>query len=161
MVSLLVAISENNVIGKDNQLIWHLPEDLKFFKRVTLGHHIIMGRKTFESIGRVLPGRTSVIITRNKSYKAPEDCIVVNSLSEALEMAKNDEEAFVIGGGEIFKEAIPISDKVYLTIIHEHFEGDTFFPKLNLEEWKEVKNERHQPDEKNKYHYSFLEFVRK
>lgn len=159
-ISLLVAISENNVIGKDNKLIWHLPADLKLFKDLTLGHHIIMGRKTFDSIGKPLPGRTSVIITRNKDYEMP-GCIIVNSLDQAISAARNDDEIFIIGGGEIFKDAMKVADKLYLTIVHEYFEGDTFFPAIDMNNWTELKRQKHLPDEKNKYSYSFCEFVRK
>jgi dihydrofolate reductase len=159
--SMIVAVSENNVIGKDNKLIWHLPADLKFFKSLTMGHSIIMGRKTFESIGKPLPGRTSIIITRNKGYEAPEGCLVCYSLSEALKTAETnkDTEAFVIGGAEIFKQAEAECDKIYYTEIKASFEGDTFFH-IDKSSWKEVKREDHLRDEKNVYDYSFVEYVR-
>jgi dihydrofolate reductase len=160
--SMIVAVSENDVIGKDNQLIWHLPADLKFFKNLTMGHNIIMGRKTFESIGKALPGRTSVIITRNKNYTAPEGCLVSNSLEEALRLAEknNDTEAFIIGGAEIFKQAEDLCDKIYFTEVKASFDGDTFFH-INKSTWKEIKREDHLKDEKNKFDYSFVEYVRK
>ena len=153
-ISLIVAVAENNVIGKNNQLAWHLPADLKLFKNLTTGHHIIMGRKTYESIGKPLPNRISVIITRQENYKA-EGCLVIKSLQDAIEISKNDEEVFIIGGAEIFREAIPIADKIYLTRIHHSFEGDTFFQELDQNAWEETKRIDFNPDEKNKYPYSF------
>ena len=158
--SFVVAVSNNNVIGKDNKLPWHLPADLKFFKRLTTGHHIIMGRKTFESFGKPLPDRTSVVITRQKKYH-PEGCVVVHSLEEALKIASDEKEALIIGGAEIFKQAMPIADRIYLTRIKENFEGDTFFPELNKEEWILKEKKDFEPDEKNKYAYSFCIYERK
>jgi dihydrofolate reductase len=160
--SIIVAVSENLVIGKDNKLIWHLPADLKFFKFLTMGHSIIMGRKTFDSIGKALPGRTSLIITRNKNYQAPEGCIVCHSLQEALERTEKmrETEAFIIGGSEIFKDAEELADKIYYTEVKETFEGDAFF-NFDKNKWKEVKREEHSKDEKNKYDYAFVEYVRK
>lgn len=160
-VSLIVAVSENGVIGKDNDLIWHLPKDMKFFKDTTQGHHVIMGRKNFESIPhkfRPLPNRTNIIVTRQTGYVA-EDCIVVNSVEESIEVAKRngDTEPFVIGGGEIYKVALEnnLIDRIYLTRIHYTFKGDTFFPNLS-EDWKVLAREDCKADEKNKYDYSFL-----
>jgi dihydrofolate reductase len=158
-LSIIVALSENNVVGINNQLPWHLSADLKRLKSITMGHHLIMGRKTFESVGRPLPGRTNVVVTRNKDYKA-EGIVVVSSLKEALEKAKDDSEAFIFGGGEIFKEGLPMVNKIYMTKIHESFIGDTFFPDLNKGEWKETLREEHQPDEKNQYRYSFINLER-
>src|SRR4051812_577515 len=158
-ISLIFAASENNVIGKNNQLPWHLPADLKFFKNTTTGHHIIMGRKTYESVGRPLPNRTNVIITRDAGYKA-EGCVVVKSLDEALKVSAGDNEIFITGGGEIFKQAIHLANKIYFTKIHHSFEGDAFAPAIDYKIWKEAKREDFQPDEKNKYAYSFIEFVR-
>jgi len=158
-VSLIVAVSENHVIGKDNSLIWHLPEDMKFFKKTTLGHFVIMGRKNFESIPqkyRPLPDRTNVIITRQTSYES-EGCMIVNSIGEALNKAKEaqDTEAFIIGGGEIYRLALEnnLVDRIYLTRVHEKFDGDTFFPKLK-DDWKLMSSEKHH-DEKHIYSYSF------
>jgi dihydrofolate reductase len=156
-LSIIVALSENNVVGANNQLPWHLSADLKRLKALTMGHHLIMGRKTYESIGRPLPGRKNVIITRNKNYKA-EGCIVVTSLKEGLEVAKKDSEAFIFGGGEVFKEALPRVTKIYMTRIHQSFNGDTYFPHLDRREWHEVSREDHQPDEVNKYSYSFITY---
>jgi dihydrofolate reductase len=158
-LSIIVALSENNVVGVNNQLPWHLSADLKRLKVLTMGHHLIMGRKTFESIGRPLPGRTNVIITRNKDYKA-DGCIVVTSLKEALEVSKSDAEAFIFGGGEVFREALPLVNKIYMTRIHHNFNGDTVFPELRKSEWKEVFREDHEPDEKNNYSYSFINLER-
>jgi dihydrofolate reductase len=158
-LSIIVALSENNVVGINNQLPWHLSADLKRLKSITMGHHLIMGRKTFESIGKPLPGRTNVIITHNKEYKA-EGAVVVSSVKEALETAKNDSEAFIFGGGEVFKETLPMVNKIYMTKIHQTFNGDTFFPELKSNEWKETFREEHQPDEKNQYRYSFINLER-
>lgn len=159
LVSIIVAIAENNVIGKDNKLVWHLPKDLKHFKETTSGHFIIMGRKTYESNGRPLPNRTNVIITKDKNYKA-EGCKIVHSLNEALDFAKNESEVFIIGGGEIYKQAMPIADRIYLTKVHQPFEGDTFFPEINMKEWSELNRQYFEPDERNKYPFSIITLVR-
>lgn len=155
-ISIIVAAAENNVIGKDNDMPWRLSADLKRFKKLTMGHHIIMGRKTFESIGKPLPGRTSVIITRNKDYKQ-DGCIVVHSLQEALQTI-SDEEVFIIGGGEIYNIAFPMANKLYLTRVHVSLEGDTCIPEVD-ETWKEVEREDFQKDEKNQYDYSFIDYA--
>lgn len=160
IISMIVAASENNAIGKDNKLIWHLPADLKLFKTLTMGHHMIMGRKTYESIGKALPGRVSIVISRQEFYKA-EDCFVVHSLEEALNKASGDSEVFIIGGDAIFKSALPIVDKVYLTRVHATFEADTFFPELSAESWELLESTPFKADEKNKYDYSFQVFSRK
>lgn len=161
MIAIVVAVAENNVIGKDNQLIWHLPADLKHFKQITMGHPILMGRKTYESIGKPLPGRTSIIITRQEDYKA-EGCVVVNSVEEAIKEAKQlDEQAHIIGGAEIYKQSLHLTDTIYLTRIHHSFDGDTYFPEIKEEEWEAVSEEHHEPDEKNKYSYSFIKLTRK
>ncbi len=154
-ISIIVAISENNVIGKDNTLIWHMSSDLKRFKMLTMNHHIIMGRKTFEPIGKPLPGRISIIISKQKNYQV-EGCIVVNSLEEAIEKAKNDTEIFIIGGASIYKEAMDYANKIYLTEIHHSFEGDTFFPKIEPEKWIVKDKEDFEADEKNPYPHSFM-----
>jgi len=155
MISIIVAVAENNVIGKDNDLIWHLPKDMKHFKETTTGHFIIMGRKTFESNGRPLPNRTNVIVTRDKDFKA-EGCVVVYSLEEALKLAKDDPEAFIIGGGVIYKIALSLADRIYLTKIHQSFEGDTYFPELDMNEWAEISCQDFESDEKNKYPFSII-----
>jgi dihydrofolate reductase len=164
-VSLIVAVANNGVIGKDNDLIWHLPNDMKFFKQTTTAHHVIMGRKNFESIPerfRPLPNRTNVIITRNSDYKA-EGCVVVNSVEQALEVAKQngDTQPFIIGGGQIYKLALEnnLVDKIYLTKVHQNFDGDTFFPELN-NEWKEVNKTVNKADEKHAYDYDFITLER-
>jgi len=155
MISIIVAVAEHNVIGKDNKLIWHLPKDLKHFKETTTGHFVIQGRKTYESFGKPLPNRTNVIITRDKNYKA-EGCIVVNSLQEALDIAINEKEVFIIGGGKIYEQAMSIADRIYLTKVHHSFEGDTFFPEINIKEWAEKSRQDYNPDEKNKYPFSII-----
>jgi dihydrofolate reductase len=162
-VSLIVAVSENGVIGKDNDLIWHLPNDMRFFKETTMGHHVIMGRKNFESIPhkyRPLPNRTNIIVTRQTDYKA-EGCVVVNSVDAALEIAKNngEKESFIIGGGQIYKLALEAKmiDKIYLTKVHHSFDGDAFFPELD-NSWKEVERIDCKADEKHAHDYCFLTF---
>ena len=157
--TIIAAIGQNNELGKDNNLIWHLPADLKRFKQLTTGHHIIMGRKTFESIGIPLPNRTTVIITRDKNYKV-NNCIVVNSLEEALEVAKKDPTPFIIGGAQIYNQALKKAEKLEITYVHGEFEADVFFPKIDLTIWKEVHRELHKKEDKNKYDYSFVTYQR-
>ncbi len=156
---MIAAAAENNALGKENDLVWHLPDDFKRFKKLTTGHHIIMGRKTFESFPQPLPNRTHIIITRNKDYKA-KGAVVVHSLERALEIAKNDPQPFIIGGGEIYKQALPFSDKIELTRVHSDFEADTFFPEIDESEWKLVKKEFHTTDEKHKYAFTYLTYER-
>ena len=165
-VSLIVAVSENGVIGKANDLIWHLPKDMKFFKKTTLGHHVIMGRKNFESIPhkfRPLRNRINIIITTQVDYLA-KDCITVNSVEDALEIARQngDKEPFIIGGGQIYKIALEkdLVDRIYLTKVHHSFDGDTFFPELT-EKWEETKRMNCKIDENHAYNYSFLTFEKK
>lgn len=160
MITIIAAIATNYALGKDNQLIWHLPADLKRFKKVTLGHHIIMGRKTFESLGKPLPNRTTIIITRNKDY-TQKDCIVVNSLDEAIIAAKEDENPYILGGAEIYKQALAIADKLDLTFVHHNFEADAFFPEIDTTIWEETSREDFKKDESNKYDYSFVTYLRK
>ena len=164
-VSLIVAVAENGVIGKDNDLVWYLPKDIRFFKETTMGHYVIMGRKNFESIPhkyRPLPNRTNIIITRQSEYKA-EECIVVNSVETALKIAKNngDIEPFIIGGGQIYRIAIEknLVDKIYLTKIHHSFKGDTFFPELSSD-WRETNKIENKADDKHKYNYDFITLER-
>jgi dihydrofolate reductase len=157
--SILVAVSENGVIGKDNNLVWHLPVDLKFFKEKTSGHHIIMGRKTHESVGRPLPNRVNIVISRSADYKA-DGCIVVQSLKEAIDTVVDDSEAFICGGAEIYKQALDVADRMYLTRVHNEFEGDTFFPEFDTKVWIEKERVRVDPDEKNKYSCSFITYER-
>lgn len=160
-LTIIVAAAENNAIGKGNELIWHLKNDLKRFKRLTSGHHIIMGRKTFESFPKPLPNRTHVVISRQANYQAPEGIIVVNSLEKAIEVAKNDSQPFIIGGGQIYEQAMPVADKLELTRVHAEFEADTFFPDVDASIWKEVENEFHAKDKEHDYEFSFITYVRK
>ena len=157
MIKIVVAVSKNWVIVNNNTLIWKLPNDLKRFKEITTGGSVVMGRKTYESIGRPLPNRRNIIITRDLNYHI-EDCEVVNSVEEALLLTNND--CFIIGGGEIYKQSLPITDVIYLTRIDEEFEGDTYFPELNKNDWFESLNESFEPDEKNKHKYSFIKYER-
>lgn len=159
MVTIIAAIGENNALGKDNDLIWHLPADLKRFKKLTSGHHILMGRNTFESIGKPLPNRTTIIITRNKNYNQ-EGCKVAFSLEKAIEMAKLDDEIFIIGGAQIYKQAIEnnLVDQLDITIVHQKFEADVFFPEIDKKVWKETFREDFKADKKNDYDYSFLKY---
>ncbi|HLU81488.1 MAG TPA: dihydrofolate reductase [Flavobacteriaceae bacterium] len=161
MITIIVAKSENNVIGNENQLIWHLSGDLKRFKALTTGHPIIMGRKTYESIGKPLPNRTNIVITRNKDWN-PEGVLVVNSLHEAIEKGKEiDEEIFIIGGGNIYEQAMDWADALEVTEVHQTFEGDTKFPEIDSSIWKEIAREDFGKDEKNEFDYSFVRFERK
>ena len=160
MLTLIAATSTNNALGKDNQLVWHLPDDFKRFKALTSEHYIIMGRKTFESFPKPLPNRTHVIITRNKSYEAPEGCMVVSSLEEAIKVCPKNEEIFIIGGGEIYKQSINMADKVELTRVHTTVEADTFFPEINPEHWNLVFEEQHPKDEKHAFDFTFQTFIK-
>ncbi len=143
-ISIIVAVSKNNVIGAKNKLLWHIPEDLKRFKSLTTGHHILMGQKTFESIGKVLPNRTNLILSGDKDLNIPE-AFVFSSVKKALDFAKtrSEKELFVIGGGIVYKELLPLTSKIYMTSVIEQFEGDTYFPTIDLNEWTEVFNEKH------------------
>ncbi len=146
MISIIVAMSENRVIGRSGDLPWHLPADLKRFKALTTGHSIIMGRKTFDSIGRPLPNRTSIVITRNADYR-PEGIIVVDCLDEALKRSEAGKQVFIIGGGEIYRLALPRADRLYITMVHAMVEGDTFFPELLESEWELIGSDRHEADQ--------------
>ena len=152
MIKIIVAISKNRVIGDSNKLIWHLPADLKRFKEVTGGHSIVMGRKTYQSIGKPLPNRRNIIITRDENYEV-DGCEVVNSIEEALLLTNSD--CFIIGGGEIYKQTLHIADQIYLTQVDEEFDGDTTFPELSAH-WYVSKKEDFEADEKNPYNYSFI-----
>ncbi|MFT7614066.1 MAG: dihydrofolate reductase [Parvicellaceae bacterium] len=160
IVSLIAAVAENSVIGKDNDLIWHIPADLKFFKDTTAGHHVIMGRRNYDSIPdkyRPLPGRTNVIVTRNLDFKA-ENCLVFHTLKEAIEnaIAEGDQEPFVIGGGQIYKLSLEegLVDRMYLSHVHGTFEGDTFFPDFKDEEWNVVSSKKTEADDRNPYAFT-------
>jgi dihydrofolate reductase len=161
LISLIAAVAENGVIGKDNKLPWHLPADLQFFKKTTLGHPIIMGRKNFESIGKVLPGRTNIILTRNQNFKTPEGCVKTHSLKAAFDVAENTatDECFVIGGAEIYKEALPFCQKLYITRVHGIFEGNAFMPEYE-KDFRKISNVSNNPDERNKYAYDFTVWER-
>lgn len=154
-VSLIAAMAENRVIGVHNTLPWRLPADLQHFRQLTSGHHVIMGRRNYESIGKPLPDRTNIVITRNTSYRAP-GCVIVHSLEGAFAAVQNDPEIFVIGGAEIYRQALARADRLYLTHVHAHIIGDTFFPEFDSEEWKEVDRKAHPLDEKNPHAYTFL-----
>src|ERR1700744_4386005 len=154
IVSIIVAIGENNAIGKNNQLLWHLPADLKHFKNKTAGHTIIMGRKTFDSLGKPLPNRRNIVVTR-QDITIP-GCEVVKSIDEAIALCKGEDEVFIGGGAEIYRQAMEKTDRIYLTIVHRSFEADTFFPEIDYREWKETSHEDHQADEKNNIPYSFI-----
>ncbi len=160
MIIQIAAAAENNALGKDNKLVWHLPNDFKRFKEITSGHYIILGRKTFESFPKPLPNRTHVIITRNKNYKA-EGCIIVNSLEEALNKVPKNQDAYIIGGAEIYKQSINITDKIELTRVHTTCQADAFFPEINLNDWKLIFEEMHTKDEKHNFDYTFQTFIKK
>ena len=162
--TIIVARADNRVIGRDNQLIWKMPNDLKFFKEKTSGHFVIMGRKSYESLGKPLPNRLNIVITRNTSY-AVEGALVVHSLQEALKLAENQKqkEVFILGGGEIYKQAFEkeLVDKMYITEIKDSFEGDTYFPEYNKDEWREINREEYQADHLNPHDYAFVTLERK
>ena len=160
MITLIAAVAENNALGKDNQLLWHLPDDFKRFKTITSSHYIILGRKTFESFPKPLPNRTHVIISRQKNYQ-PEGCIVVDSLQKALAVCPKEEETFIIGGGEIYRQSIEIADKLDITKVHQSFEADTYFPEIDLNEWQLVASELHLKDDKHLFDFSFQTYLRK
>ena len=157
-VSIIVAIGENHAIGKNNQLLWHMPNDLKHFKDITSGRTIIMGRKTFDSVGKPLPRRRNIVVTR-QDITIP-GCEVVKSVEDGLALCKDEDEVFIGGGAEIYKLAMHLTDRIYLTIIHKSFDADTFFPEIDKTEWKEVKQEDFEPDEKNPLPYSFITLER-
>ena len=158
---IMAAIAENNVIGKNNDLIWHLPADLRFFKQTTKGHTLIMGRKTFESLANPLPHRDSWVVSRNKGYSA-DGITTFQSIDDAVIAGekKGLETVFILGGGEIYRQSMDIADKLVITEVHETFEGDTFFPKIDKSIWEEVSREEHKADEKNKYDFAFVEYLK-
>ena len=158
-ITIIAAIGKNRELGKDNDLLWHLPNDLKRFKKVTKDHTVIMGRKTFESLGKALPHRTNIIITRNKNYTA-ENCTVVNSLAEALQKVNNDN-PFILGGAEIYAQSMDIADTLDLTLVYASFEADAFFPEIDTTIWKEVYREDHKADEQHPYNYSFVTYKKR
>jgi dihydrofolate reductase len=159
-ISLIVAMAKNRVIGKNNTLPWHLPADLKHFKALTMGHHIVMGRKTYESIGKPLPGRTAVVVTRNAEYAIP-GVTVVNSIETAISACGSDDEIFVIGGAELYRQVIGFADRIYLTEIDADISGDAHFTGFDHKLWDEIGRESHSPDEKNHYSFDFVVYDKK
>ena len=159
-LTIIVAMSENRVIGRDGDLPWRLPEDLKRFKRLTTGHHVIMGRKTFETLGRPLPNRTNIVITRRQDFAPFSDIRVAHSLEEALGMSESDVEPFVLGGGEIYTLALPHADRLELTVVHATIPGDTYFPEYDENDWTLVADDRHEVDGNHEYAFSFRTFQR-
>ena len=159
-LTLIAAAGENDAIGKDNELVWHLSDDLKRFKRLTSGHCIIMGRKTFETFEKPLPNRKHIVITRQQNYQVPEGVVVVHNLNAAFDAARADDQAFVIGGGEIYKQAMPFASIIEVTRVHESFDADAFFPKINTSIWKEVQNTFHPKDAEHEYSFTFLTYER-
>ncbi len=159
---IMAAKASNNIIGKDNTLVWHLPADLKFFKQTTKGHTLIMGRKTFESLANPLPHRDSWVVTRNKDYQR-EGISVYHSLENAIEAGekKGLDTVFILGGGEIYRQSMDIADKLIITEVHHEFEGDTYFPDIDKQKWEEVSREEYKADEKNKYDFAFVQYQRK
>lgn len=154
-------MAENRVIGRDGAVPWHLPVDMRHFKALTTGHTVIMGRKTFESLGRPLPNRRNVVLTRDPAYRAPAGVVVVHTLDAALAAAEADSEVFVAGGEGIYRLALPRADRLYLTVVHARIEGDTFFPEFDVAEWKLVREERHEPDDRHEHPFSFRLYERR
>lgn len=152
-------MAKNRVIGAKGRIPWYLPNELKLFKSLTMGHHIVMGRKTYESINRLLPGRTTVIVTRQRDYIVP-GAIVVHSVKEALNACRGDEEIIVIGGADLFRETLPIADRLYLTVVDAEPEGDTFMPEIDMSEWRETSPQSFEPDEKHPHAYRFAVYDR-
>ncbi|KAF2507887.1 dihydrofolate reductase [Flavobacterium zhairuonense] len=160
MIIMIAAVAENNALGKNNDLVWHLPNDFKRFKSLTTNHYIIMGRKTFESFPKPLPNRTHVIITRQTDYQ-PEGCIVVDSIEKAIAVCPENEDSYIIGGGEIYNLAMPYADIIEITKVHHIFDADTFFPKINENEWMLVESEENFKDDKHLYDYTYQTYIRK
>ncbi|MGA2418163.1 MAG: dihydrofolate reductase [Candidatus Staskawiczbacteria bacterium] len=161
ILSMISAMAENRVIGNKNTLPWHMPADFKYFKEATLGKTIVIGLNTFKSIGeKALPKRKNIILNNDQKYIPPEGCFVAHSIEELLKMTKNEPEVMICGGASVYKQFLPLAQRLYLTEIHANPEGDTYFPEINLSEWKEVKRVDNKADEKNKYDYSFVIFER-
>lgn len=160
MLTIIAAAGENNALGKENDLVWHLPDDFKRFKELTSGHHIIMGRKTFESFPKPLPKRTHLVITRKDNYKK-EGIIVVHSIERAIEFSNEDPQTFIIGGGEIYKMGLELADRIELTRVHGTFEADTFFPEIDESKWDLVSKVFHDKDEKHDFAFTYLTYDRK
>lgn len=162
MLSIIAAISDNNVIGKDNKLVWHLPEDLKRFKKLTTGHTIIMGRRTFESLGKILPNRKHIVLTRDNDYCIKDENVeIVHDIEKLEKYINSEEENFVIGGAIVYRQLMPKVEKMYITRIHEKFEGDSYFPIINENEWNVIESLQGVQDEKNPYDYEFITYTRK
>lgn len=158
MIAIIAAVSENHIIGKEGRLPWHLPKDLARFKQLTYGHPVIMGRKTFESIGKPLPGRLNIVVTKNKHYFC-RGCLTAHSIEEAIDIAqKTDDTIFIIGGGDIYRQALPLSDKIFITRIAQHIQGDVSFPDIDPRKWQLISTEFLQKDDKNAYDCSFLTY---
>jgi dihydrofolate reductase len=160
IISSIAAIAENNAIGKNNQLLWRLPADLKHFKEITTGHTVIMGRKTFESVGKPLPNRRNIVITRSNTLNI-ENVEVVNSIEQAIALCNQDKEVFIVGGAEIYQAAMDITNQIYLTVVHANFEADTYFPEIDPMIWEQTAVEKHEADEKNPFAYTFSTLIRK
>ena len=160
LLTMIAAAAKNDALGKDNDLIWHISEDLKRFKRLTSGHAIIMGRKTFESMPKALPNRTNIVLTNKKDYQS-EGAIVVHTIEDALNLVKDDTQPFIIGGGEIYRLFMPYCDRIELTRVHHNFEADVFFPKIDLNQWKEIARENIDATKEQPYHYSYITFEKK
>ena len=160
MITIIAAAGQNNELGKDNDLVWHLPDDFKRFKQLTTGHYIIMGRKTFESFPKPLPNRTHVVITRNEDYQK-EGAVVVHSIDAALLKASSDAQPYIIGGGEIYKMALEVTDKIELTRVHGTFDADTFFPELDKDQWELIAEIPHPKDDRHNYGFTYETWVRK
>lgn len=162
IITMIAAAGENNALGKNNDLLWHLPDDFKRFKKLTTGHKIIMGRKTFESFPKTLPNRTHIIITRDRNYRTEyPECVIVHSLEEALSTLGPEEAAFIIGGGDIYSLALDITDVIELTRVHESFEADAFFPEIDTSRWELIKEEHHPKDEKHAFAFTYLTYRKK
>ncbi|MDR7369393.1 dihydrofolate reductase [Flavobacterium aquidurense] len=160
MIIMIAAVAENNALGKNNELVWHLPNDFKRFKSLTTNHHIIMGRKTFESFPKPLPNRVHVVITRQSDYN-PEGCIVVDSIEKAIAICPENEDSYIIGGGEIYNLGMEHADILEITKVHHTFDADTFFPKINERDWQLVESEENLKDEKHLYDYTYETYIRK
>lgn len=162
-LSIIVATSLNNAIGKDNQLLWHLPADLKFFKTTTMGCPVVMGRKTFQSIGRTLPGRKNIVITRDSNFNSDQtfDIISESNLESAINHLQNEQEVFIIGGGEIYKQSMHLIDTLYKTIVNTTIEGDVYFPEIDMNQFELVWEEKHVADEKNNMDYTFQKYIKR
>ncbi len=161
MIVQIAAVAENNALGKDNKLVWHLPDDFKRFKQITSGHTIILGRKTFESFPKPLPNRTHIIVSRQQNYKVPKDCYVVDTIEKAIEMSPKTEDVFIIGGGEIYKQSLHLTDKIELTLVHTLCEADTFYPEINENDWKIEFKEFHPKDEKHNFDFTFITYIKR